>query len=62
MVNFTIYTETLFKAEEFLKATNNNYLLVGQRPYLDNNGKAGSKGVTLTLQIITDNADYGVDK
>lgn len=59
--NAWTFTETNFKAEEFLNNTENIFRLVSQRPYVSKKDP-NEKGVTLTLQITKDNTDYGVDK
>lgn len=62
MKNLFILTETTFKNDEFLKGTNNRFRVVSQMPYLDKNQKTGIVGTTLTLSILEDHIDYGVDK
>lgn len=62
MFNSMSYTKTFFDANKFLANTKNKYRVVGQKPYLDKSGKAGKQGVTLTLQIVEDVGDYGLDK
>ncbi|GIN87843.1 hypothetical protein J6TS2_42290 [Heyndrickxia sporothermodurans] len=61
IANAWVFTETKFKAEEFLKNTGNMYRLVSQRPYVSKK-EPDEKGVTLTLSIAKDNTDYGFDK
>ncbi|MGJ5638413.1 hypothetical protein ACSBQ0_17275 [Bacillus altitudinis] len=61
IANAWAFTETQFRAEEFLNNTGNIFRLVSQRPYVSKKDP-GEKGVTLTLQITRDNTDYGVDK
>lgn len=60
--NIGKYTQTIFKADVFAKATGNHYRVVSQAPYLDKKGKAGIQGTMLTLMVIEDSMDYGVDK
>lgn len=62
MKNMFIFTKTLFNADAFLEATDNKYRFVAQKPYYDKSGKTGIQGTTLTLSILVDHADYGVDK
>lgn len=62
MKNVWKYTKNIFLVDDFLKATGNHYRVVSQKPYLDKKGTIGKKGVTLTLMILEDNTDYGVDK
>lgn len=61
IANAWVFTETKFKAEEFLSNTQNMYRLVSQRPYVSKNDP-NEKGLTLTLSIIKDATDYGSDK
>ena len=62
MKNIWKFTETVIRIDEFLKNTGNKYRLVNQKPYLDNSGKAGNVGTTLTLMILEDSTDYGIDQ
>lgn len=55
------FTETKFKANEFLTSTGNIFRLVSQRPY-GSKKEPDEKGVTLTLLITQDETDYGSDK
>jgi len=59
--NSWVFTETRFKAEEFLNNTGNAFRLVSQRPYASKKNPE-DKGLMLTLQITKDSTDYGVDK
>ena len=59
--NAWVFTQTTFKAEEFLTNTGNTFKLVSQRPYASKKDPIES-GVTLTLLITSDTTDYGVDK
>ncbi|PTI47391.1 hypothetical protein [Staphylococcus succinus] len=61
IANAWVFTETNFKAEEFLANTHNTYRLVAQRPYTSKKDPNES-GVTLTLLITKDETHYGVDK
>lgn len=61
ITNAWVFTETTFKAEEFLKNTHNTFRLVSQRPYV-NKKDPNETGITLTLQISKDDTDYGNDK
>lgn len=61
IANAWVFTETKFKAEEFLTNTENIFRLVSQRPYVSKKNPS-EKGVTLTLQITRDRTDYGNDK
>lgn len=55
------YTKTLFDVEAFLKATKNMFQFVSSKPYQSKKNPE-DKGVTLTLLIIHDDMDYGIDK
>ncbi len=59
--NSWVYTQTRFDAEKFLKATRNIFLLVSAKPYQSKKNPE-DKGSTLTLSIMHDDMDYGVDK
>lgn len=61
ILNSWFFTKTLFDAELFLKATGNEFLFVSSKPY-QSKKTPEDKGVTLTLSIIHDSMDYGVDK
>lgn len=61
IANAWVFTETKFKAKEFLTNTGNMYRLVSQRPYVSKK-EPDEKGVTLTLAITKDSTDYGSDK
>ncbi len=61
IANAWVFTETKFKAEEFLNNTGNIFRLVSQRAYVSKKDPE-EKGVTLNLQITKDDTDYGVDK
>ena len=61
IANAWVFTETKFKADEFLTNTGNMYRLVSQRPYASKK-EPDEIGVTLTLSITKDNTDYGSDK
>lgn len=59
--NSWVFTQTLFNAESFLKATRNIFQFVSCKPY-QSKKNPNEKGVTLTLLVIHDDKDYGVDK
>lgn len=61
IINAWNFTRTVIDWEKFSKATYNQYRVVSARPYSDKKGIL-SNGVTLTLQVIKDDFDYGVDK
>lgn len=60
--NIYKFTKNTFLAKEFLEATGNAYRVVSQAPYMDKKGNVGTRGTTLTLMILQDSTDYGVDK
>ena len=55
------YTNTIFVADQFLKATRNEFQLVSQRPYQSKKNPE-EKGVSVILLIVHDDNDYGMDK
>lgn len=59
--NLWVYTQTRFNVEKFWEATGNIFLLVSQKPY-QSKKDPNDKGTTLTLSILSDSMDYGVDK
>lgn len=62
MKNIYLLVKKTFDVDTFLKATRNKYRVVSQTPYMDKKGTAGTRGTTLTLMILEDSLDYGVDK
>lgn len=61
MINTFAHTKTIVQGERFVENTNNHYEYITQRPYHDKKGVLPD-GVILTLRILEDNTDYGVDK
>lgn len=61
IINAWNFTRTVIDWEKFSQATHNQYRVVSTRPYADKKGVLPN-GVTLTLQVIKDDFDYGVDK
>lgn len=59
--NSWVYTQTQFDWEKFSEATGNTFLYAFQKPF-QSKKEPEDKGVTLTLSIIHDSMDYGVDK
>lgn len=59
--NSWVYTQTIFNAEDFLKATGNVYQFVSQKPF-QSKKHPEDKGITATLLITHDDKDYGTDK
>ncbi|MBQ2884811.1 MAG: hypothetical protein IJE43_13710 [Alphaproteobacteria bacterium] len=61
IINSWNFTRTVIDWEKFSQATHNQYRVVSSRPYVDKKGVLPN-GVNLTLQVIKDDFDYGVDK
>ncbi len=61
IVNNWVFTKTSIEWEKFISATKNQYKVVSVRNYRDKKGNLPD-GVSLTLQVIKDDYDYGVDK
>ena len=61
IANSWFFTRTVIEWPIFAQATHNQYLVVSSRPYTDKKGKLPN-GVSLTLQVLKDDFDYGVDK
>lgn len=61
LVNTWFFTKTLIDWSAIEKATHNQYRVVSVRPYIDKKGKLPD-GVSLTLMVLKDDFDYGVDK
>ena len=59
--NSWVYTQTQLDVKKFLEAMGNEFQFVSQKPY-QSKKNPDDKGVTLTLLIIHDSMDYGVDK
>lgn len=59
--NSWAFTQTIFVADKFLKATRNKFLFVSAKPYQSKKNPE-DKGITCTLSIMYDDMDYGVDK
>jgi len=55
------FTKTVIDWDKFAQATHNQYRVVSARPYKDKKGLLPD-GVTLTLTVMKDDFDYGVDK
>lgn len=55
------FTRTVIDWDKFAQATHNQYKVVSSRPYKDKKGILPD-GVSLTLQVVKDDFDYGVDK
>lgn len=61
LTNTYVYTETIIKIDELLKAFRNQFRVVTSRPYSDKNGKLPD-GYVYTLLVLHDDMDYGKDK
>ncbi|MGX7205222.1 hypothetical protein [Enterococcus pingfangensis] len=59
--NTWIYTKTTFDDQKLKLNTGNQFILVSQRPYSSKKNPQ-DVGVSLTLQVVKDDGDYGVDK
>ena len=60
ILNSWNYTRSIFLWDVFAQATGNQYRVVSVRPYKDKKGILPN-GYSLTLMIIKDDYDYGVD-
>lgn len=61
LVNSWVFQHTVIDGEALLKATRNQYRVVSVRPYADKKGVLPD-GYNLTLLVLADDYDYGVDK
>lgn len=61
LINTWFFTKTIIDWETIATATHNEYCVVSVRPYTDKNGKLPD-GYNLTLMVLEDDFDYGVDK
>lgn len=61
MLNTYVYVQTLIDWAKMEKNFGNVFGYVTERPYRDKKGILPD-GVTVTLNIIKDNGDYGIDK
>ncbi|MBQ8490261.1 MAG: hypothetical protein IJ535_10825 [Pseudobutyrivibrio sp.] len=61
LVNTFLYTKTIIKGQELIDAMHNQFRVVSCSDYTDKNGKLPD-GKRLTLQVMYDDTDYGVDK
>lgn len=59
--NSRFFSQTSFNDAKFKSVTNNQFRLVSQHPYASKKNPQDI-GVALTLQVVKDTADYGVDK
>ena len=61
LMNTWAFTKTVIEIDKFLQNTGNHFRVVTQRPYRDRKGSLPD-GVTLTLMVLEDKTDYGLDK
>ena len=61
LTNLWFFIINKFDWEKFAKVTHNQYRVVSSRPYVDSKGKLPD-GYKITLQVIQDDYDYGIDK
>lgn len=61
LINTWSFVSTVIDWDKIAQATHNQYRVVSVRPYEDKKGKLPD-GLTLTLMVIKDDFDYGVDK
>ncbi len=61
LVNSFVYTRTVIDWDKMSKALHNQFRVVSSRLYADKKGILPD-GVTLTLTVVKDDYDYGIDK
>jgi len=61
LINTFMFTRTTIDWDKIAATTGNKYRVVASRPYKDKKGILAD-GVTLTLTVMQDTMDYGVDK
>ena len=61
LINTWNFVKTVILWDVIAQATFNQYRVVSARPYVDKKGKL-PEGLTLTLMVLKDKHDYGVDK
>lgn len=61
LLNTWFFTKTIINWEVIAKATHNTFKVVAVRRYVDKKGKL-PEGYTLTVKVIKDDFDYGIDK
>lgn len=62
LINSWVFTRTIIQWEKIEAATHNQYRVVTSRPYKGNEAKGLPAGLNVTLQVLVDDFDYGVDK
>lgn len=61
LTNTWFYTKTIIDWKKLEASTGNKFRVVTSRPYTDKKNKL-SNGYTITLMVLEDSADYGIDK
>ena len=61
LINTWFFTKTIINWDAIAQATHNQYRVVSCRPYVDKK-QILPEGITLTLQVLYDDFDYGNDK
>lgn len=61
LINTWFFTQTIVHWATIAKATGNQFMVVAVREFQDKKGKLPD-GYTLTLMVLNDNFDYGIDK
>ena len=61
IANAWLFSHVEIDWDKFAEGTHNQYRVVSSRPYVDKKGELPN-GVNLTLQVLEDDTDYGVDK
>ena len=61
LINSFVFTKTVIDADALLKAMHNQFRVASVRPFVDKKGILAN-GLTLTLNVLYDDFDYGVDK
>lgn len=61
LINTFMFTRTVIDWPKLEQATGNKYRVVTSRPYRDKKGILPD-GTTMTLTVLADNMDYGVNK
>ena len=61
LTNIWFFIKTIIDWAAIEAATRNQYRIVGIRPYSDKKGKLPD-GFSMTLQVMYDDFDYGIDK
>lgn len=61
LINTFVYTRTVIDWDKMAEALHNQFRVVSSRLYADKKGIL-PEGVTLTLTVLKDDFDYGIDK